>query len=138
MIERTLAMVKPDGVMMRLLDKIRQRYLDEGLRVVEEKVVNFTYNSARLFYYEHDGRPHFAGLCLFMSSGPCVAFQIEGENAISRVRQINGATDPDKATPGTIRHDFRSAGGPANVVHASDSPEAAAREIALIFERCII
>jgi nucleoside-diphosphate kinase len=85
-----------------------------------------------VFYREHVDKHYFAGLILAMSDHPCVAVVLEGENAISRVRELNGATNPQQAQPGTIRRDFMSAGGPFNTVHGSDSKESAEREIALV------
>ena len=133
MVEQTLALIKPDGVMMEAVEEIKQRYLDAGLTIVREKPQVMEEFRVRDFYREHDGKFFFAGLVLSMISGPSVALLLEGENAVKVVRSLNGATDPSKAEPGTIRHDFRSAGGPFNTVHGSDSLEAVAREVEIIF-----
>ena len=133
MIEQTLAIIKPDGVLKGVAQKIRQRYPEAGLRLIKEKVTLLEITVAKKLYREHHGKVFFEGLVLSMVSGPIVAILLEGEDAIKKVRALHGATDPAKAEPGTIRHDFRSAGGPFNTVHASDSPEAAAREIKLFF-----
>ncbi len=131
-IERTLVIIKPDAVMMGYTDQIRQRYLDAGLNIQAEFDVQLLEPEASLLYAEHSGRPYFAGLVLAMTSGDVIALILEGESAVSKVRELNGATKPSEAKPGTIRHDFPSAGGPFNVVHASDSVENVAREIAIM------
>ena len=133
MSQQTLALVKPDGVLKGVVDEIRQRYIDVGLRVIREQPIEFDLATASVFYQEHVGKFFFEGLVSLMCGGTSVALLLQGDDAIERVRRLNGDTDPAKAEPGTIRRDFRSAGGPANTVHASDSPEAAKREIRLIF-----
>lgn len=135
MIERTLVIVKPDGVLKRVQGDIKQRYFAAGLNVVCEQRIWMSIEKARKFYSGHRGKFFFEGLILSMSSGESIAMVLEGEDAIAVVRQLNGATDPAKAEPGTIRHDFRSAGGPFNTVHASDSPEAFLREKKIIFPK---
>ncbi len=131
--ERTLVIIKPDAVMQGVADQIKQRYLDAGLEIVNVDYTMMSQAKAQRFYAEHEGKPFFQGLILAMASGPIFVLLIEGEDAIDIVRKMNGATDPRKAEPSTIRHDFMSAGGPFNAVHGSDSPEAAEREIALMF-----
>jgi len=131
--EQTLALIKPDGVMKGVVEAIKQRYREGGLKIVRERTHVMDLFSVREFYQEHTGKFFFEGLVLSMASGPSVAIVLEGEDAISKVRALNGATDPAKAEPGTIRHDFRSAGGPFNTVHGSDSSEAVIREIQIAF-----
>ena len=130
-IQRTLVILKPDAVWMALQVAIKKRYLQAGLHIVTEREVRLTLRQASELYREHAAKPVFAGLILATASGPIEALEIMGENCIQRVRELNGHADPQVARPGTIRHDFKSAGGPYNMVHASDSPESAARELAL-------
>lgn len=119
--------------MKNAVDEIRRRYEAAGLRVVRERTVHMQEFRARDLYQGHKGRVYLEGLVLSMIAGPCVVFELEGEGAVDRVRALNGATNPVEAEPGTIRHDIRSAGGPFNTVHGSDSPEAAERELAIAF-----
>lgn len=132
-VEQTLALIKPDGVMKGVSEEIEQCYIDAGLRIVRGQIVDMDVSHAAEFYKEHQGKFFFEGLVLAMASGPILALLLEGENAIAVVRKLNGATDPAKAEEGTIRHVFRSAGGPFNTVHGSDSSEAVAREVGIIF-----
>jgi len=132
MSQRTLVVIKPDGVEMGFVDDIIYRYLDVGLKLRGRKRLRLTKEQAEEFYKEHAGRPFFAGLVLAMTSGPVEALVFDGKDAVEVVRKLNGATDPREAESGTIRHDYRSAGGPFNTVHGSDSLEAALREIKLI------
>jgi nucleoside-diphosphate kinase len=131
LIEKTLVVIKPDAVLQDWTQMIIDCYKRAGLTVLTSSDIKIDIHQARLFYAEHLDKPFFAGLILAMSSGPAAVLVLEGDDAINRVRNLNGATDPRRAEPGTIRHDFMSAGGPFNTVHASDSPEAAQREIAL-------
>ncbi len=133
MVEQTIVLIKPDGVMMGAVEEIKQRYLNAGLTIVQEKALVMRELQARDFYREHESKPFFFGLVLAMTSGPSVALLLEGENAIRAVRDLNGAFVPREAKPGTIRHDFQSAGGPFNTVHGSDSSGAAKREMEIIF-----
>lgn len=133
--ESTVVLIKPDEVMMGVAEKIIERYLAAGLELYKRQDFRFLPRQAELFYAEHSGRFYFPGLVLAMSSGPSVALMLHGSDAIARVREINGATDPSKAAPGTIRHDFRSAGGPFNTVHGSDSVAAAFREMEIVFKK---
>lgn len=133
MIERTLVIIKPDAVYKFWSDAITQRYTNVPLKVVHWRSMKLNRRQAAQFYVEHIDKFFFAGLVLMMSSGSIHAMVLEGEDAIKKVRELNGATDPAKAVTGTIRHDFRSAGGPFNTVHGSDSAEAAEREIKLLF-----
>ncbi len=132
-IERTIAIVKPDGVMLGFTQVIKGMYESLGLRIVRELESTFTKEQAASFYAEHSGKNYMAGLILAMSSGPSVVLELEGEDAITRVRKLNGATDPNKADDGTIRKLFRSAGGPFNTVHGSDSTGAYERERKIAF-----
>ena len=130
--ERTLSIVKPDGVSKNLIGKVIRRFEKEGLRVIALKMINLTKAEAEGFYAVHRERPFFPSLTEFMSSGPCVVMVLEGKNAISRVRETMGATDPEKAAEGTIRKDFAS-NIERNIVHGSDSPESASFEISYFF-----
>ena len=130
--ERTLSIVKPDGVSKNLIGEVIRRFEKEGLRVIALKMINLTKAEAEGFYAVHRERPFFPSLTEFMSSGPCVVMVLEGKNAISRVRETMGATDPEKAAEGTIRKDFAS-NIERNIVHGSDSPESASFEISYFF-----
>lgn len=132
MTQRTFAIIKPNAVRSALVGEILRRYETARLRVVGMKLIHATSEKVAGFYAEHEGRPFFPGLVSFMASGPIVVLALEGENAIADVRALNGATDPAKAAPGTIRHAFGPTMG-SNVVHSSDSPESAAREISYWF-----
>lgn len=135
-IQQTLVLIKPDGVMKgsSCIDGIKARYVAAGLSIKFEYPVYFSQEDAGEFYLEHKGRFYYEGLVLAMSSGPCRAIILEGENAIEEVRRLNGPTDPSKAPEGTIRCDFRSAGGPFNTVHASDGLVAFTRELGVVIE----
>ena len=135
MLERTCVIIKPDAVRMEHTKAIIARYEAAGLQIVMRQEEHLTYQGAGDFYDEHRGKCFFVGLCLGMSCGPIVALTLQGENAIQRVRELNGATNPKDALPGTIRADFRSAGGPFNTVHGSENTEAARREINF-FQAC--
>lgn len=130
--ERTLVLVKPDAVRKNVAGKIISRFEEEGFKIVALKKLKLTKEQAGQFYIVHKDRPFYGELCEFMSSGPIVAMVLEGENAISRVRQIMGATDPSKAEDGTLRKLYGSNIG-ENAVHGSDSPESAAYEIPFFF-----
>ncbi|MBI4392602.1 MAG: nucleoside-diphosphate kinase [Euryarchaeota archaeon] len=130
--ERTFAMVKPDGVQRALVGDILARFEKRGLKIVAMRLFHIPRSLAEEHYGEHKGKPFFAGLVDFITSGPVVAMVLEGRNAIQAVRDINGATDPKKAAPGTIRADYALDIG-RNVVHGSDSDKAADREIKLFF-----
>ena len=132
MSERTLVLVKPDGVQRLLVGRVLQRYEDRGLKLVGLKLVQVDRALAEAHYDVHRARPFFAGLVEFITSSPLVAAVLEGPNAIAVVRAINGATRPHEAMPGTIRGDFALETA-QNLVHASDSPENAAAEIGLWF-----
>ena len=131
-VERTLSIIKPDAVARNLIGKIISRFEDHGLRVVAARMIHLSREQAEQFYEVHQGRPFFAALVDYMTSGPALVQVLEGDNAIARNREIMGATDPAKAAPGTIRADFAE-GVTRNAVHGSDAPETAAAEIAFFF-----
>jgi len=131
-IERTLVLVKPDGVQRQLTGRILARYEERGLKVIGLKLVTVDRILAERHYAVHREKPFFTGLVDFITSAPLVALALEGPNAIGVVRAINGATRPHEAAPGTIRGDFALETA-QNIVHASDGPEAAAAELALWF-----
>jgi len=131
--ERTLAIVKPDGVQQGLAGEVIGRLEKAGLRLVALKMVHLSKEQAQLFYAVHKGRPYFDGLIAFMISGPSIAIVVEGENVIAKYRQMMGATDPSQAEKGTIRKAFAT-DGRKNVVHGSDSAESARFEIGFFFD----
>ena len=131
--ERTLVLIKPDGVQRQLVGRILARYEDRGLRLLGLKLVQVDRDLAERHYAAHREKPFFAGLVDFITSAPLVAAAFDGPNAIAVVRAINGATRPHEAAPGTIRGDFALETA-QNIVHASDSAEAAETELALWFE----
>ena len=132
MTERTLVLVKPDGVQRLLVGRILARYEERGLKLVGLKLVRVSRELAEEHYAVHAERPFFVSLVDFITSGPLVALALEGPNAIAVVRAINGATRPHEAAPGTIRGDFALETA-QNIVHASDGPETATVELALWF-----
>ena len=132
MTERTLVLVKPDGVQRLLAGRIIARYEERGLKIVGLKLVQVDRELAERHYAIHREKPFFGGLVDFITSGPLVALALEGPNAIVIVRAINGATRPHEAAPGTIRGDFALETA-QNIVHASDSAETAAFELDLWF-----
>jgi nucleoside-diphosphate kinase len=131
--ERTLILIKPDGIQRLLVGRIIDRYEQRGLRIVGLKLVRADRALAEEHYAVHRDRPFFTGLVEFITSAPLVAMAVEGANAIAVCRAINGATRPHEAAPGSIRGDLALETG-QNLVHASDSPEAAEQELALWFE----
>ena len=132
-VERTLTIIKPDAVARGAAGQIISRFEQAGLRMLAAKLVHLTPAQSGGFYIVHKERPFYASLCAFMTQGPCMPIVLEGENAIARVRELMGATDPAKAAPGTIRRDFASS-IEANAVHGSDSPASAAFEISYFFD----
>ena len=130
--EKTLVLVKPDGVKKHICGEIIARFERKGLAIHAIKMIQVPAELAKKHYAEHEGKDFFQDLIDFITSGPVLAMVIEGENAVKAVRQINGATNPLEAVPGSIRGDFATSID-ENVVHASDAPETAAREIALWF-----
>ena len=131
-LERTLSIVKPDGVARDLIGDVYHRFEKAGLRIVAARMLQLTQRQAEGFYAVHRERPFFRDLCSYMTSGPVMVQVLEGESAVQRHRDIMGATDPKKAAPGTIRADLASS-IEENVVHGSDSAENAAREVAYFF-----
>ena len=131
-IERTLSIVKPDGVGRNLVGEIITRFEKVGLRVVAARMMQLSQREAEGFYAVHRERPFFKDLVKFMTSGPVMVQVLEGEGAIAKNREVMGATDPKKAAPGTIRADLARSID-ENVVHGSDAPDTAAREIAYFF-----
>jgi nucleoside-diphosphate kinase len=132
--EKTLVLVKPDGVRKNLIGEIISRFEKRGLRVAALKMMHMDEALAKKHYAEHDGKPFFGELVEFITSGPIVAMAIEGENAIRAVRGMMGATNPLDAVPGSIRGDFALTMG-ENIVHGSDGVESAARELANFFAK---
>jgi nucleoside-diphosphate kinase len=132
-LERTLSIIKPDATERNVSGRIITRLQDEGFRIIAMKLVRWDRKQAEAFYNEHKNRDFFEELVDFMTSGPIVLMVLEREEAVSKYRQIMGATDPNKAMPGTIRKEF-AINLQHNSVHGSDSPESAQREIALCFD----
>ena len=130
--ERTLSLIKPDATRRGLTGKINSRFEKADLKIIAQKRLRLNRRQAEGFYSVHKERSFFNDLCDFMCSGPIVAQVLEGENAISRNREIMGATNPANADDGTIRNEFGES-VEANSVHGSDSPETAAWEIAYFF-----
>lgn len=133
MVERTLVLAKPDAVARGLIGEIVSRLERKGLRLVGMKMLHVDEALAKKHYAAHEGKPFFPGLVEYITSLPIVAMVWEGPNAIATIRQVMGATDPAKASPGTIRGDF-GVDISNNLVHGSDSLESAAREISLFFK----
>lgn len=131
-VEQTLSIIKPDAVKKNVIGQILARFEGAGLRIVAARMMHLSRAEAEGFYAVHRGRPFFAALVEFMSSGPVLVQVLEGENAIACNRELMGATDPRKAAKGTIRADF-AASIDANAVHGSDAPETARNEIAYFF-----
>ena len=131
-LERTLSIVKPDGVERNLIGEVYRRFEQAGLRILAARMRQLTPREAEGFYAVHRERPFFGDLCRYMSSGPVVVQVLEGDDAVAKHREIMGATDPKKAAPGTIRADL-AASIEENVVHGSDSADNAVREIAYFF-----
>ncbi len=132
--EKTFLMVKPDGVQRNLVGEIISRFEKKGFQLVGAKLMNISKELAEEHYGEHKERPFFGELVDFITSGPVFAMVWQGENVISTARQMMGATNPAEAASGTIRGDFGLTVG-KNVIHGSDSPESAEREIGLFFKK---
>jgi nucleoside-diphosphate kinase len=130
--ERALILVKPDAFARNLSGEIIARFERKGLKLVAMSLLTMTRELASQHYAEHEGKPFYDELVTFITSGPLVAMVLEGEQAVVAARQVIGATDPLKATTGSIRGDFAIEVG-QNMVHGSDSPESAAREVGLFF-----
>jgi len=131
-LERTLSIIKPDATGRNITGKIIDRIESAGLRVIGQKRLRLSRERAEGFYAVHRERPFFGDLVRFMISGPVVVQVLEGEDAVAKYREVMGATDPQKAAPGTIRKDFAQS-IEANSVHGSDAPETAREEIAFFF-----
>ena len=131
-VQRTLVLIKPDGVQRGLVGEVLARIERRGWSIVAMELRTLDRATASSHYAEHDGKPFFAGLVDFITSGPLVAAVVEGEDVIPAWRTMMGATNPVNAAPGTIRGDFAQVMD-FNVAHGSDSPESAAREISLFF-----
>jgi nucleoside-diphosphate kinase len=126
-------MIKPDGVKRRLIGEIISRFEKRGLNIIAIKMVRISRETAEKLYEEHKGKSFFEDLISYITSGPVVCMVIEGDEAVSVIRKMIGATDPKEALPGTIRGDFALSKA-ENVIHASDSPEKAKKEMSLFFE----
>lgn len=134
-LERTLSIIKPDGVQKNLIGEVYRRFEAAGLRIVAARMLHLSPAQAEGFYAVHRERPFFKDLVKYMSSGPIMVQVLEGENAVAKNRELMGATDPKKADKGTIRADFATS-IEENVVHGSDSVENAQTEIAYFFATC--
>jgi nucleoside-diphosphate kinase len=132
--ERTLSIIKPDATRRNITGAIVARFEEAGLRVVAQRRTHLTPEQAERFYAVHRERAFFEDLCTFMTSGPVVVQVLEGEDAISKNREVMGATNPANADEGTIRRDFGES-VEANSVHGSDAPETAAEEIGFFFSQ---
>lgn len=132
--ERTLSIVKPDGVQKNLIGEVYRRFEKAGLQIVAARMLRLSQSQAEGFYAVHRERPFYRDLVRYMTSGPVMIQVLEGENAIERNREIMGATDPKKAAPGTIRADL-AASIEENVVHGSDGPDTARQEIGFFFSQ---
>ncbi len=131
-LERTLSIIKPDAVKKNVIGKILSRFEDSGLKIIEARLMHLSEEQAGNFYAVHKDRPFYGELVKFMTSGPVFVSALEGENAVLNNRDLMGATDPKKASPGTIRADFADSID-ANAVHGSDSLENAEIEIKFFF-----
>jgi len=130
--EKTLSIIKPDAVQAQNIGKILSKFEENGLKIVAMRMLKLTPERISQFYAEHKDRPFYPALVEFMSSGPIVAIVLKGEDAIAKNRQLMGATDPTKATQGTLRALFAQS-TTKNAVHGSDSPQSAEREISFFF-----
>ena len=130
--QRTLSIIKPDGVGKGLIGEVVRRFEKEGIRIIAMRMFRLTLREAEGFYAVHRERPFFGSLTEFISSGPIVVMVLEGDGVISRNRALMGATDPKKADKGTIRADFADS-VERNIVHGSDAPETAETEIRYFF-----
>jgi len=130
--ERTLSIVKPDGVQKHLIGEVIKRFEDHGLKVIGLKMISMDKKEAEGFYAVHRGKPFFDSLTTFMSSGPAVVMVLEGEGAIAKTRELMGATDPKQAEEGTLRRQYAT-NIEKNIVHGSDATETAAFEIKYFF-----
>lgn len=133
-IEKTFSIIKPNAVKKGVIGDIVKQFEESGLRIAAMKLTTMSKDKCELFYAEHKERPFFGELVSFMTSGPVVMMCLAGEGAIMKNREIMGATDPKKAAGGTIRAKHGDSVG-ENAVHGSDSPESAARELAIFFDK---
>lgn len=131
-IQQTLSIIKPDAVAKNVIGEIISRFEKNNLKIIAAKLITLSASDAGGFYAEHEGKPFYNDLIEFMTSGPVFIQVLEGEDAISKNRELMGNTDPSKADPGTIRADFAQTID-ANAVHGSDSEKSAQREIAFFF-----
>ena len=131
--ERSLVLVKPDGVQRGLVGEVIARFERRGLRLVGAKFMQVSQDLAKQHYAEHEGKPFYDGLISYITSAPVMAMVWEGPNAVAAIRQTVGSTKPVESAPGTIRHDFALEVG-RNLIHASDKPETGVRETALWFK----
>lgn len=132
-VEKTLAVIKPDALEKGIIGEVCKRIEDGGLKIIAMRMMKITPKRAEGFYAVHQGKPFFANLIKFISSGPCVVMCLEGENAIKRWRDLMGETDPEKAAEGTLRKDYGTS-IERNVVHGSDSLQTAQFEVSCFFE----
>ncbi|MFQ5441329.1 MAG: nucleoside-diphosphate kinase [Thermodesulfobacteriota bacterium] len=130
--EKTLSIVKPDGVKKNIIGEVISRFEKKGLKVSALKMISLTKKEAEGFYAVHKERPFFSSLTDFMCSGPVAVMVLSGDNAVKTVRSVMGATNPEDADPGTIRKDFADS-IESNIVHGSDGPDTAAFEIGYFF-----
>ena len=130
--EKTLSIVKPDGVQKNLIGEVIKRFEDNGLKVIALKMISMNKREAEGFYAVHQGKPFFESLTTFMSSGPTVVMALEGDGAISKTRLLMGATNPKEAHEGTLRRQYAT-NIEQNIVHGSDGPDTAAFEIKYFF-----
>ncbi len=130
--ERTLSIIKPDGVAKGLIGEVIKRFEKAGLKIAAMKMIHMSKKEAEGFYAVHRGKKFYDSVTDFMSSGPCVVMILEGPNAIAKNREMMGATNPQDAAPGTIRREY-AANIERNIVHGSDAPETAAFEIGYFF-----
>lgn len=133
MSERSFVMLKPDAVLRRLMGTVLARFEERGLKIVAAKMMNISEDLAKEHYGEHKEKPFFNDLVSYITSAPVLAMVIEGDECISLIRKMVGATNPKEADLGTIRGDYALDTG-RNIIHASDSPQSAKREVALFFE----
>ncbi len=131
---KTFFMIKPDGVKRNLIGEIISRVEEKGFKITKIKMMTINQNLAEEHYGEHKDKPFFSDLVSFITSGPVVAMQVEGENVVAQIRNLMGATNPSDATPGSIRGDL-AIELDKNVVHGSDSDESAERELNLFFSK---
>ncbi len=130
--ERTLSIIKPDGVAKGLIGEVIKRFEKAGLKIAAMKMIGLSKKEAEGFYAVHRGKKFYVSLTDFMSSGPCIVMILEGPNAIAKNRELMGATNPQDASPGTIRREY-AANIERNIVHGSDAPETASFEIGYFF-----